>query len=153
MGFGAEITSVKEFSRDEYLMKSEPEDLLRFGLIPEFVGRLPVIASLHSLDEKTLYNILTLPRNAIVKQYKKLFEMEGVELEFQEEALKLVVKKAMERGTGARGLRSIIEEVMLEIMYQLPSKKDIAKCIITKSSIEKNREPKYIFHEPMKASA
>jgi len=153
MGFGAEISGRKDFSRDEYLGRTEPDDLLRFGLIPEFVGRLPVIAPLHSLDEQSLYNILNLPKNAIVKQYKKLFAMEGVELEFQEEALRLVVTKATDRGTGARGLRSIIEEVMLEVMYDLPNKKNVAKVIITRSSIEKKREPKYIFHEALKASA
>jgi len=151
MGFGANIKGKKEYSADEYLAMVQPEDLLKFGLIPEFVGRLPVIASLSSLGEEALFSILTEPKNAIVKQYKKLFEMEGVELEFEESALRAVVERATERGTGARALRSIIEEVMLDIMYHLPSKPHLAKCTITKDTILKRKEPLYLYEEKRSA--
>ncbi|HWP83481.1 MAG TPA: ATP-dependent Clp protease ATP-binding subunit ClpX [Bacteroidota bacterium] len=147
VGFGADVKGKKSKARDEYLSRVEPDDLLKFGLIPEFVGRLPVIATLHSLNEEALLNILTEPRNAIVKQYKKLFLMEGVELEFEEAALKAVVEKALERGTGARALRSIIEEVMLDIMFQLPSRQNVSKCIITRDTILKSKEPIYLYEE------
>ncbi len=147
MGFGADLKGKKGRTADEYLTKVEPDDLLKYGLIPEFIGRLPVIATLHSLDEKALFNILTEPRNALVKQYKKLFLMEGVELEFEEAALHAVVTRAMERGTGARALRSIVEEVMLDIMYHLPGRQNVSKCIITKDTILKSKEPIYLYEE------
>jgi len=147
VGFGADVKGKRHRSSDLYLAQVEPDDLLKYGLIPEFIGRLPVVATLHSLDEKALLNILTEPRNAIVKQYKKLFMMEGVELEFEDAALQAVVTKAMERGTGARALRSIIEEVMLDIMYQLPSRRNISKCIIAKDAILKSKEPIYLYEE------
>jgi ATP-dependent Clp protease ATP-binding subunit ClpX len=147
IGFGANIKGKKEYSTDEYLTLVQPEDLLKYGLIPEFIGRLPVIATLSSLNEDALLNILTEPKNAIVKQYKKLFEMEGVALEFDEASLKAVVQRAMERGTGARALRSIIEEVMLDIMYHLPTKPNLAKCTITKETILKSKEPLYLYEE------
>lgn len=147
VGFGADVKGKKSKSRDNYLSKIEPDDLLKYGLIPEFVGRLPVVATLHSLDEKALHNILTEPRNALVKQYRKLFMMEGVELEFDDEALDTVVTKAMERGTGARALRSIIEAIMLDIMYHLPSRQNISKCIITRDTILKSKEPIYLYEE------
>src|SRR5690625_2755871 len=114
----------------ELLSKVLPEDLLNYGLIPEFIGRLPVIASLQPLDEVALMEILTKPKNALTKQYEKLFQMDNVELEFEEEALKEIAKSAMERKTGARGLRSIIETIMLDIMFELPSRDDIEKCIV-----------------------
>jgi len=147
VGFGADIKGKHHKSTDTYLAQVEPDDLLKYGLIPEFVGRLPVVATLHSLDEKALLNILTEPRNAIVKQYKKLFMMEGVELEIEDAALKAVVDKAMERGMGARALRSIIEEVMLDIMYQLPSRRNVSKCVVTKDTILKSKEPIYLYEE------
>lgn len=147
IGFGADIKPKKDRTSDEYLALIEPDDLLKFGLIPEFVGRLPVIAPLHSLDEKALMNILTQPKNALVKQYQKLFMIEGVELEFEEDALKAVVKKAIERGTGARALRSIIEDTMLDIMYHLPSHKNLIKCIITKDAIMKKKDPILIYEK------
>lgn len=152
MGFGATIRGKKDKTVDEYLEQVEPDDLLKYGLIPEFVGRLPVIAALHSLSEDALFNILTEPRNAIVKQYKKLFRMEGVDLEFEEAALKGVVQRAIERGTGARALRSIIEDVMLDIMYHLPLRQNVVKCQITKDTILKRKDPLYFFAE-RKASA
>jgi len=147
MGFGADIKGRKDANSDHYLQLVQPEDLIKFGMIPEFVGRLPLIASLHSLGEQALHNILTEPKNAIVKQYKKLFRMEGVDLSLEEGALKAVVQRAMERGTGARALRSIIEEVMLEIMYNLPDRTNVTTCTITKDVILKKKDPVYTYEE------
>ncbi len=147
VGFGANIRGKKEYTVDEYLAQVEPDDLLKYGLIPEFVGRLPVIAPLHSLSDDALFSILSEPKNAIVKQYKKLFRMEGVELEFEEGALKAVVQRAIERGTGARALRSIIEDVMLDIMYHLPLRQNITRCVITKDTILKRKDPTYYYAE------
>ncbi|GIK22726.1 MAG: ATP-dependent Clp protease ATP-binding subunit ClpX [Ignavibacterium sp.] len=142
MGFSSDL---KEKTKDEDLVSLiQPEDLLKFGLIPELVGRLPVAAPLHQLTKEAMRNILTEPKNAIIKQYKKLFLMEGVELEFDPFALDAIVEKAMERKTGARALRSIVENFMLDVMYDLPSKKNIEKCIITKDVVEKNSEPIFI---------
>ncbi len=147
MGFGADIKGKREGHADHFLPMTQPEDLVKFGMIPEFVGRLPLMCSLHSLSEEALHNILTEPKNAIVKQYKKLFRMEGVELEFEEQAIQAVVQRAMERGTGARALRSIIEEVMLDIMYSLPEKPNVVSCTITRDVILKKKEPVYRFAE------
>ncbi|MFZ2324877.1 MAG: ATP-dependent Clp protease ATP-binding subunit ClpX [Ignavibacteriaceae bacterium] len=142
MGFGSDFKeTIKE---DDLISKIQPEDLLKFGLIPELIGRLPVAAPLHQLTEEAMRNILTEPKNAIIKQYKKLFLMEGIELEFDPFALDVIVKKALERKTGARALRGIVEEFMLDIMYELPNKKDVDKCIITKDVVENNTEPIYI---------
>jgi ATP-dependent Clp protease ATP-binding subunit ClpX len=145
VGFGAQIKGKKDRSNDEYLTMVEPDDLLKYGLIPEFIGRLPVVTSLHSLSEEALLRILTEPKNALIKQYKKLFMLEGVELDFDEDALRHVVKKAMDRGTGARALRSIIEDTMLDIMYHLPTRQEVTKCIITKEAILKKQDPTYIY--------
>lgn len=147
MGFGADIKGKKDHTVDEFLALIQPEDLLKYGMIPEFVGRLPVIAALSSLNEQALLSILTEPKNAIVKQYRKLFRMEEVELEFEEAALKAVVQRAIERGTGARALRSIIEEVMLDIMYHLPTQPHVVKCTITKDTILKKKDPVYLYKE------
>jgi ATP-dependent Clp protease ATP-binding subunit ClpX len=147
IGFGADIKGKKELSNDVYLQQAEPDDLLKFGLIPEFIGRLPVLTTLHSLDEGALLNILTEPRNAIVKQFKKLFKYEGVELDFEETALKQIVQRAMARGTGARALRSVVEDIMRDIMYELPSKSNVTKCIITKETVDKKKEPIYVLEE------
>lgn len=147
IGFGADIKGKKELSADTYLHLAEPDDLLKFGLIPEFIGRLPVLTTLHSLDERALLNILTEPKNAIVKQFKKLFKYEGVELDFEESALKQIVQRAMARGTGARALRSVVEEIMRDIMYELPSKSNVTKTIITKDTVEKKKEPIYVLEE------
>ncbi|WP_353092893.1 ATP-dependent Clp protease ATP-binding subunit ClpX [Tissierella praeacuta] len=152
MGFGAEISSQKEAKIGELLTQLQPEDLLKFGLIPEFVGRLPVIVTLEELDEETLVKILTEPKNALVKQYKELFTIDGVELEFEDEALLAIAKKAIERKTGARGLRSIIEETMLDIMYEIPSRDDIEKCVITKETIENKVEPTLVLSDRKKKS-
>jgi ATP-dependent Clp protease ATP-binding subunit ClpX len=147
VGFGAEIKGKKDGVIDQLLPLVQPEDLVKFGMIPEFVGRVPLVSALHSLGEDALLTILTGPKNAIVKQYKKLFRMEGVELVFEENALKAVVQKAVERGTGARALRSIIEEVFLDIMYSLPEKRNVASCTITKDVIVKKKEPLYSYEE------
>lgn len=144
MGFGAEIHSVKENQVNELLPLVQPDDLLKFGLIPEFIGRLPVVATLHTLTHEAMRDILTLPKNALVKQYKKLFKLEGVELDFDDEALMAIVEKAIERGTGARGLRSILEEKMLDIMFGLPSMSDIDKCVISKEVIAGNADPLFL---------
>ena len=135
IGFGAEIKSEKEESKYEIFKELLPQDLLKFGLIPEFVGRLPIIATLHELDREALANIVTKPKNALVKQYQKLFELDNVTLEFEPEAINLIVDKARERKTGARGLRSIIEEIMRDIMFEIPSNPNIEKCIITKETV------------------
>ncbi|NLW22964.1 MAG: ATP-dependent Clp protease ATP-binding subunit ClpX [Tissierellia bacterium] len=147
MGFGAEIKSKKEVTIGDLLKEIQPEDLLKYGLIPEFVGRLPVIVTLEELDEDALVRILTEPKNALVKQYKELFSMDGVDLEFDEEALRAVARKAIERKTGARGLRSIIEETLLDIMYEIPSRDEIEKCLITKETILNNGEPTLVLSE------
>ena len=119
-----------------------PQDLLKFGLIPEFVGRLPIVATLQDLDREALMQIVTKPRNALVKQYKKLFELDGVQLDFEDEALEAIVDKAIERKTGARGLRSIFEDIMRDIMFEIPSNPNIETCIITKETVENGEEPK-----------
>jgi len=139
VGFGADLKGKKSKSREKILQQVEPDDLLKYGLIPEFIGRLPVTATLDPLDETALLNILTQPRNAIVKQYQKLFSLEGVELELEENALKVVVDKAMERGTGARALRSIIEAVMLDVMYHLPHEAMFRSASLPKIQFSKRK--------------
>jgi ATP-dependent Clp protease ATP-binding subunit ClpX len=143
MGFARDDLKGK-ITEDDLLSFTQPEDLLRFGLIPELIGRLPVTAPLHSLNEEALKSILTEPKNAILKQYKKLFMIDGVELEFDPFAIDAIVKRAQERKTGARALRSIVEEFMLDVMYELPKKENVDKCIITKDVIEKGAEPIYL---------
>ena len=137
LGFGAEITSNVQKDIGETLKSILPEDLLKYGLIPEFVGRMPIIVTLENLDEDALMRILTEPKNALAKQYQRLFEMDGVDLAFDDDALRAVAKKAIERKTGARGLRAILEDVMLDIMYDIPSREDVCSCRITKDVIEK----------------
>ncbi|WP_458412306.1 ATP-dependent protease ATP-binding subunit ClpX [Schinkia sp. CFF1] len=134
IGFGTE-TKQEDIPQKDLLTKVLPEDLLRFGLIPEFIGRLPVIATLEQLDEDALVEILTKPKNALIKQYQKMLELDNVELEFEEDALREIAKRAIERKTGARGLRSIIESIMLDVMYDLPSREDIDKCLITAATV------------------
>ncbi|AMM94088.1 ATP-dependent protease ATP-binding subunit ClpX [Peribacillus simplex] len=146
IGFGSDVKK-DDIAEKELLSKVLPEDLLRFGLIPEFIGRLPVIATLEQLDEAALIEILTKPKNALVKQYQKLLELDDVELEFEQEALSEIAKKAIERKTGARGLRSIIEGIILEVMFDLPSRDDVAKCVITGSTISKNESPKLVLKD------
>ena len=149
MGFARNI---KDNEQDEELLKFiQPEDLLKFGLIPELIGRIPVVAPLHQLNETAMKSILTDPKNAILKQYKKLLLMEGVELEFDKFSLNSIVEKAMIKKTGARALRSIVEDFMLDIMYELPNMKDVEKCVITKDVVDKGKEPIYIKAEKKSA--
>lgn len=144
LGFGADIQKKNEKNIGEILKHILPVDLLRYGLIPEFVGRLPVIVTLDALDHDALVRILTQPKNALVKQYEKLLEMDGVSLEFKEEALIAIADEAIRRNTGARGLRAIMEEIMLNVMYDLPTRTDVTKCIVTKDTIIKRIEPELI---------
>jgi ATP-dependent Clp protease ATP-binding subunit ClpX len=146
LGFGAEIHSKKQKDMGVLLRDIMPGDLLKFGLIPEFVGRLPIVVTLEALDKIALVRILSEPKNALVKQYSKLFEMDNVELEFTEEALQAIAEEAMKRNTGARGLRSIIEDTMKDIMFEIPSKEEIAKVIITRETVE-NKVPELILAE------
>ncbi len=141
LGFNAEIESKDEVKIGDILAKIMPDDLLRFGLIPEFVGRLPVVVTLDALDEEALVKILTEPRNALVKQYQKMLQMDSVELEFKDEAVRAVSREAMRRNTGARALRAIIEDIMLDVMYEMPGRSDIAKCIITREVVENHDDP------------
>ncbi len=153
IGFSAEITGKedrKTFS--EQLRQVEPEDLIKYGLIPEFVGRLPVVATLEELDEKALVSILTEPKNALTKQYKKLFDMEEIEIEFREAAIRKVAEKAMQRKTGARGLRSILENILLETMYSLPSLEDVSKVVIDESVVNGETEPLLMFENSKKVA-
>mgnify|MGYP005773447607 FL=1 len=142
IGFGSKIESQKEISKYEIFQELLPQDLLKFGLIPEFIGRLPIVATLRDLDKEALIKILIEPKNSLVKQYQKLFEIDGVELIFEQEALEAIVEKAIERKTGARGLRSIIEEIMRDIMFEIPSNPNIEKCIITRATVLDNAGPK-----------
>ena len=147
IGFGAKVESKKEVDKYKIYEQILPQDLLKFGLIPEFVGRLPIVTTLRELDRETLIRIVTEPKNALVKQYKKLFEYDNVELEFEKEALELIVDKAIERNTGARGLRSIIEDIMRDIMFDIPSNPKIEKCIITKETVENKSAPKLVINK------
>ncbi|HAL74535.1 MAG TPA: ATP-dependent Clp protease ATP-binding subunit ClpX [Clostridiales bacterium] len=148
IGFGAVIESRKEKDIGELLAQIMPQDLLKYGLIPEFVGRVPVVVSLEGLNEEALIRILQEPRNALLKQYKKLFDYDGVELAFEPEAVQEIAKQALARNTGARGLRAILEEIMLDIMFDIPSRDDVARCIITKESVIEKKPPQVILkHE------
>ena len=146
IGFGAQIESKDDIKKYKIFEQLLPQDLLKFGLIPEFIGRLPIVATLEELDKNALIDIVTKPKNAIVKQYKKLFELDDVELEFEDEALEAIVDKAIERKTGARGLRSIIEDIMRDIMFEIPSNPKIEKCIITKETVLEGKDPKVIIN-------
>ena len=141
MGFGADIEKKDDKDMDELLQQVEPGDLLKFGLIPEFIGRLPVIVALHPLKEEALVKILTEPKNALVKQYQKLLAMDHVELEFEEGAIHAIARQAIERRTGARGLRAIIEKIMQKVMYEIPGMKDVTKCIVTEEVVVNHSEP------------
>ena len=141
VGFNAVLQSLEESATKDYFADVMPEDLLKFGMIPEFIGRLPILTSVENLDRSALMEILTVPKNALVKQYQKLFELDGVELEFSDEALEVVADIAIKRGTGARGLRAIMEETLLGVMYEIPSKPDVAKVIITPQAVLKEGAP------------
>ncbi len=147
IGFGTTSDSKKDMDLSETLEQLQPQDLVKFGLIPEFIGRLPIVATLHQLDENALVEILTKPKNALVKQYQKLFEYDDVLVEFKEGSLEAVAKRAIERKTGARGLRAILEEIMLDIMYDIPSSNNIEKVIITKECILEGAKPEIIYNE------
>lgn len=151
LGFGAKIESSKDKDVGELLKDILPQDLLKFGLIPEFVGRLPIVVTLQSLDKNALVQILTEPKNALVKQYQKLFEMDDVLLEIDNEALEVIAEKAISRNTGARGLRAILEEIMLGVMFDIPSMSNVEKCIITKPVVENSTEPELILNENRKS--
>ena len=144
IGFRADVRHSKHREEGEVLMQVLPEDLLKFGLIPEFVGRLPVIGAVRSLDEEALVRILVEPKNALVKQFHRVFELDNVELELTEDALEAVAQQAMLRGTGARGLRAILEEVLLEVMYDLPSREDIGRCVVDKSVVLQRVAPSLV---------
>jgi ATP-dependent Clp protease ATP-binding subunit ClpX len=148
LGFGAELRSKAEIDTSDVFADVMPEDLIKFGLIPEFIGRLPVIASVTNLDKCSLVQILTEPRNALSKQYCKLFEMDGVELEFTSTALEAIADQAILRGTGARGLRAIMEEVLLPVMYDIPSRTDVAKVVITEQTVRENVNPTIVTRQP-----
>ena len=145
IGFNSEIKSVKETS-GELLKKIQPEDLLKFGLIPEFVGRLPVMVTLDELDTETLVRIIIEPKNALLKQYKKLFSMDNVELEIEDDAMVKIAEKAIERKTGARGLRSIMEGLMTDVMFEIPSRQDVRKCVITKDTVDGAAQPALVLN-------
>ena len=142
MGFGADIKKADEKDIAEVLQNVEPEDLLKFGLIPEFIGRLPVIVALHPLKEEALIRILSEPKNALIRQYQKLLGMDNVELVFEEKAVRAIAKKAIERNTGARGLRAIIEKIMTKVMYEIPGMKDVVRCTVTEDTVLKGEPPR-----------
>ncbi|MEW6244649.1 MAG: ATP-dependent Clp protease ATP-binding subunit ClpX [Bacillota bacterium] len=141
MGFGADIKSKDTRKVGEILEQILPQDLLKFGMIPEFVGRVPIIVTLDALDQDALVRILTEPRNALVRQYQKFFELDGIDLEISQDALVAVAKEAMKRNTGARGLRAIIEDIMLDVMYEIPSRTDVVKCVVTEDVVYKKKDP------------
>jgi ATP-dependent Clp protease ATP-binding subunit ClpX len=145
MGFGAATRDRKQLNTGELLAQLETEDLMRFGMIPEFIGRLPVVATLEDLDEEALIDILTRPKNALVKQYQKLFDMEGVALRFTDTALAAIAKEAIKRKTGARGLRAIVEELMLDVMYDLPGKTGVRECVVTDEVVARKKDPILVY--------
>ncbi len=147
MGFGADVKSKNDFKLGDLLNEVQPEDLLKFGLIPEFIGRLPVIATLHELSEEALVDILTKPRNSLVKQFQKLFEMDGVKLKFTKGALQAIAKEALTRESGARGLRAILEESMLDVMYDVPSKQGIKEVVVNEDAVNKGDTPLIVYHK------
>jgi len=147
VGFNAEIHSKREQRIGELLELVEPEDLVKYGMIPEFSGRLPILVTLHELSKQDLVRILTEPKNAIIKQYQKLFELEAVKLHYQDDAVQAVAECALEKQTGARGLRAILEDVMLEVMYDIPSRKDVKECVITSGVIRKHEEPLLVYEK------
>ncbi|MDQ6962412.1 MAG: ATP-dependent Clp protease ATP-binding subunit ClpX [Mariprofundaceae bacterium] len=152
IGFAAHVAAADEKSYDHWLPQVEPQDLVKFGLIPEFIGRLPIIAWLEQLDEEALLKILTEPKNALVKQYQALLSYDQVELEFNDDALKAIAKKAIDRKTGARGLRAIMETIMLDVMYDIPSTPNIRKCVVTQQTVENQQKPKLLLNNQEKTA-
>lgn len=152
LGFGVEVPKKDDSNVSQMLEKLLPQDLVRYGLIPEFIGRLPVITTVQPLSREAYIDILSKPKNALLKQYKKLFELDGVKLEFDKDALEAIVDKAIERKTGARGLRAILEETMRDVMFEIPTNKNIVECIITRETVENGAEPKLTYNEVKKAT-
>jgi len=152
IGFGADLGSHRPMSASEIMGAAHPEDLIKYGLIPEFVGRIPVTSSLEELSEDDLVQILTKPKNALVKQYKKMFELDGINLKFTHNALKEIAKKAMDQKTGARGLRNVMESIMLDTMYKLPSLSGVRECLINKSVIVNSLEPILIYEQQARSA-
>jgi ATP-dependent Clp protease ATP-binding subunit ClpX len=152
MGFGADIRQRQEKRIGETLQEIQPEDLLKYGLIPEFVGRLPVIATLDELGEEALVDIIVKPKNALIKQYAKIFEFESVKLKFQNEALWAIAREAIKRKSGARGLRAIMEDVMLDIMYDIPSQENVKECVISEDVILKREKPLILYENKTKSA-
>src|SRR5205085_3231196 len=152
VGFRADIRRPQDKDMGEIFAKVLPEDLLKYGLIPEFVGRLPVITSVHNLDESALVDILTKPRNALIRQYRRFFEFDGVELEFTDDAMSAIAEQAIGRGTGARGLRAIMEEVLLGVMYELPGRQDVTKCLVDRDVVLTGVNPTLVPREQQKRS-
>jgi len=151
MGFGAKVESRAQKDIGELFSQVVPQDLLKYGLIPEFVGRLPVVVTLSQLDKRALIDILTKPRNALIKQYKRLFELDGVQLEVEDEALEAIADRAIQRKIGARGLRAIMEDIMLDVMYEIPSADNVEKCVITKETVLNNQQPNLVLGEQRKS--
>ena len=147
MGFGADIKGKNDLRLGEILSQVVPDDLIRYGLIPEFVGRFPVAATLNDLDEDDLMHIMLEPKNAIVKQYKKLMELDGVNLEFTQEALKAIAKKSLDRGTGARAIKSVMESIMLDMMFEIPDMKNVDTILVTDDVVNKSTSPEITFRE------
>ncbi|MFP5259529.1 MAG: ATP-dependent Clp protease ATP-binding subunit ClpX, partial [Acidobacteriota bacterium] len=152
MGFGAKVESKSDDDLSKLLTQAHPADLIKFGLIPEFVGRIPILTSLEELTQDDLVRILTEPKNALVKQYQKLFELDKVRLRFSKNALDAIAQKAIERKTGARGLRNVMETIMLEIMYKLPSLTGVKECVVNKAVVEKGIEPLLFYHQEVKTA-
>jgi ATP-dependent Clp protease ATP-binding subunit ClpX len=150
MGFGTKVRGREKYTQSELFAKVEAEDLMRFGLIPEFIGRVPVIATLDELDEDALMEILIEPKNALAKQYQKLFEMDNVKLKFTDGSLRLIAREALERKAGARGLRGILEEIMLNVMYDLPSQTNVKECIISEDVVLRTKEPILVYENEEK---
>jgi ATP-dependent Clp protease ATP-binding subunit ClpX len=153
VGFGSESVSTSHKRKDELLMQVQPEDLIKYGLIPEFIGRLPVVSALHDLEEAALVRILTEPKNALVRQFETLFQMDRVKIKFTPDALKAIAQAAKKRNTGARGLRAIMEESLLDLMYELPSRHDVRECLITAEVIQKKEKPILVLDDPAEKSA
>jgi len=152
IGFGAKVESKREDDLSVALSQTHPADLIKFGLIPEFVGRIPIITSLTELNREDLVRILTEPKNALVRQYQKLFELDKVRLRFTKNALDAIAQRAIERKTGARGLRNVMENIMLDIMYKLPSLTGVKECVVNKAVLEKGLEPLLFYHQEVKSA-
>ena len=148
VGFGAEVSGKSDHDQGAMFQQTLPEDLMHYGLIPEFIGRLPVSSAVHQLSREDLITILTEPRNAIVKQFQRFLSFDGIELVFSADALRAVANRALERDTGARGLRSIIEEILLEVQFELPSRRDVKKCVVTKETVERGVKPTLVTEAP-----